>query len=227
MDGTRSDSLSHILSELGRDREQLPFLRSACPGLDAYHREAAPGNTKSRSSCGHLQGFGCGRQSQLHRQSRIGDPGSLQKRRRVHWFRLPFWFSRVIARIEGDEGSTRGRNGGDSLQPGANDHTRRNRIHRRPTYKSRVAISWLNLAHHNMGRNAFAAQRLRLLRAHCVYVGRLPFGDRGRVPIRTSLVVQRARGQRPPTPLPSGPADEQKSERICLSATARSSRAPS
>src|SRR5713101_2537373 len=65
MDSARLDSLSHILFELGRDGERLPFLRSACPGLDPYDREAAPGNTKSRSSCWHLQDFGCGRQSEM------------------------------------------------------------------------------------------------------------------------------------------------------------------
>src|SRR5713101_1626030 len=65
MDSARLDSLSHILFELGRDGERLPFLRSACPGLEPYDREAAPGNTKSRSSCWHLQDFGCGRQSEM------------------------------------------------------------------------------------------------------------------------------------------------------------------
>src|SRR6266849_8012614 len=43
MDGTRSGlTLPHTFG-IGRDGEQLPFLRSACPGLDLYHREAAPG----------------------------------------------------------------------------------------------------------------------------------------------------------------------------------------
>src|SRR6266849_9094144 len=67
MDGTRSGlTLAHTF-RIGRDGEQLPFLRSACPGLDPYHREAAPGNTKSRSGCWHLQDFGCGRQSEIKR----------------------------------------------------------------------------------------------------------------------------------------------------------------
>src|SRR6267142_4624874 len=43
MDGTRSGlTLAHTF-RIGRDGEQLPFLRSACPSLDLYHREAAPG----------------------------------------------------------------------------------------------------------------------------------------------------------------------------------------
>src|SRR5713101_5870978 len=65
MDGTRSGlTLAHTF-RIGRDGEQLPFLRSACPSLDLYHLEAAPGNTESRSSCGHLQDFGSGRQSEM------------------------------------------------------------------------------------------------------------------------------------------------------------------
>src|ERR1700733_13021580 len=43
MDGTRSGlTLAHTF-RIGGDGEQLPFLRSACPGLDRHHREAAPG----------------------------------------------------------------------------------------------------------------------------------------------------------------------------------------
>jgi hypothetical protein len=43
MHGTRSGlTLPHTF-RIWSDGEQLPFLRSACPGLDLYHREAAPG----------------------------------------------------------------------------------------------------------------------------------------------------------------------------------------
>jgi hypothetical protein len=67
MDGARSRlTLAHTF-RIGSDGEQLPFLRSACPGLDPYHRESAPGNTKSRPSCWHLQDFGCGRQGEMER----------------------------------------------------------------------------------------------------------------------------------------------------------------
>src|SRR5690242_14040980 len=60
---------------------------------------------------------------QLYRESRIGDSGSYGKCCRLHWFRLPFRFSRVIARIKSDESPIPNRNRGDSLQPGANDDT--------------------------------------------------------------------------------------------------------
>src|ERR1700686_1465976 len=43
MDGTRSGLTLPPTFRIGRDGEQLPFLPSACPGLDLYHREAAPG----------------------------------------------------------------------------------------------------------------------------------------------------------------------------------------
>jgi cysteine desulfurase len=82
---------------------------------------------------------------QLYRESRIGDSCSYGKRCRLHWFRLPFRFRRVIARIESDESPIANRNGGDSLQPGANDDTRRDRVHCRATYKSGSAISCLSL----------------------------------------------------------------------------------
>jgi len=59
---------------------------------------------------------------------------------------LRFRFGRVIARPESNEDSTPNRNGRNPLQPGANDDTRRDRIHRRATYKSGGAISRLSLA---------------------------------------------------------------------------------
>ena len=67
MDGTRSGlTLGHNF-RIARGREQLPFLRSPCPGLDLCHPRAASVALESGSGIGQSNYFGRGRQSEMKR----------------------------------------------------------------------------------------------------------------------------------------------------------------
>src|ERR1700740_769829 len=67
MDGTRSELTLATTFRIGRDGEQLPFLRSASQAA-LFIRARQPRNTESRSCGGHCHYLDSGRQSEVERR---------------------------------------------------------------------------------------------------------------------------------------------------------------